>query len=110
MEMEMHEDGHATQLTMVCAIPSPQHCLNTRQHCLNTQEAKPEGSNMPWSILAVVHDIELDSILRLPLNIAEEALVDQHLQWAQHAGHDDQNEVVLCGSKTAKPLRVVSAT
>ena len=56
---------------------------------------------MARTILLLVHDIELDAILRLPLHILEEALVDEHLERTQHTRRKNQDEVTLCGRKTA---------
>jgi len=55
---------------------------------------------MAGTLLLLVHNVELDTILRLPLYILEEALVDEHLEGAQHAGRKNQDEVTLCGRKT----------
>ncbi len=62
---------------------------------------QPESGHMAGTVLLLVHNIELDAILRLPLHVLEEALVDEHLEGAQHAGRKDQDEVALCGCKTA---------
>ena len=62
---------------------------------------KPESGHMAGTILLLVHNVELDAILRLPLHVLEEALVDEHLEGAQHAGCKNQDEVTLCGCKTA---------
>ncbi len=56
---------------------------------------------MARAALALVHNIELDTVLGLPLHIFEEALVDQDLEGADDAGGQDQDEVMLCGSKAA---------
>ena len=62
---------------------------------------QPESGHMAGTILLLVHDIELDPILRLPLHVLEEALVDEHLEGTQHAGGKNQDEVTLCGCETA---------
>ncbi len=56
---------------------------------------------MAGTILLLVHNVELDAILRLPLHVLEEALVDEHLEGAQRAGRKDQDEVTLCSCKAA---------
>ncbi len=61
---------------------------------------QPESGHMAGTLLLLVHNVELDTILRLPLYILEEALVDEHLEGAQHAGRKNQDEVTLCGRKT----------
>ena len=60
---------------------------------------------MTRTTLALIHNIELDAILRFPLHVAEEALVDQHLEGADHAGGQDQDEVVFRGSKAVQANR-----
>lgn len=54
---------------------------------------------MTGTTLALVHHIELDAVLGLPLHILKEALVDQDLEGADDTGGQDQDEVMLCGSK-----------
>ena len=60
---------------------------------------------MTWPTLALVHNIKFDAVLRLPLHVAEEALIDQHLEGADDAGGQDQDEVVLSGSKAVQAHR-----
>ena len=54
---------------------------------------------MTGATLALVHNIELDAVLGLPLHIFEEALVDQDFKGTDDAGRQDQYEVMLCGGK-----------
>ena len=56
---------------------------------------------MAGTIFLLVYNIKLNPILRLPLHVLEEALVNEHLEGAQHTGRKNQNEVMLCGCKTA---------
>lgn len=62
---------------------------------------QPESGHMAGTIFLLVYNIKLNPILRLPLHVLEEALVDEHLEGAQHTGRKNQNEVMLCGCKTA---------
>ena len=63
---------------------------------------------MTRAILALVHNVELDAILRLPLHVLEQALVDEHFQRAEHARRQHQDEVALCGSKAATAANMLS--
>ncbi len=62
---------------------------------------QPESGHMARTVLLLIHNVELDAMLRLPLHVLKQALVDEHLEGAQHAGRKNQNEVTLCGGKTA---------
>lgn len=63
---------------------------------------------MTRAVLALVHNVELDAILRFPLHVLEQALVDEHLQRADHARRKYQDEVALCGSKAAAAANRIS--
>ena len=69
--------------------------------CVCQLRGQPESGHMATTVLLLVHNVELDTILRLPLHVLEEALVDEHLEGTQHAGGKNQDEVTLCGCKTA---------
>jgi len=52
-------------------------------------DSSPVSGYMTRTVLILIHNIELHTILRLPLHVLEEVFVDEHLQRADDAWRQD---------------------